>query len=70
MRLFEGKHRQRLTTMNVKGSPASNGKRLLAGTVQFDSPTSFYGDVLTAVFGLTGKIVKVDCALLATFPAE
>jgi Tol biopolymer transport system component len=66
----DGKQRKRLTAMNVKGSPQSNGKRLLAGTVQFDSATSFYGDVLTEVFGLTGKIVKVECPLLANFPDE
>ena len=61
---LDGSNRRRLTFMNKAGYSELNGHRLLAGAMSFDSDHSFYGDVLTAVFGLAGKIVKVNCTSL------
>jgi hypothetical protein len=57
----DGTGRRRLTFMNRRGGPQSVGHYRLAGVISFDSDRSFYGDVMTFPFGLTGKIVRVTC---------
>lgn len=56
----DGSHKQRLTWMNVRGSPQSVGKFRLAGTVSFLSGDSFLGGVMTRSFGLVGKTIRVS----------
>jgi Tol biopolymer transport system component len=56
----DGGNKQRLSFMNKKGHPHSDGHPMWAGLVAW-SPGGdwFYGDVQTTLLGLKGKIVKV-----------
>jgi hypothetical protein len=57
---LDGSHKQRLTSLSVQGSSQSNGGRQLAGSLTVIDDHTFYGDVLTKIFGLVGYIVKVE----------
>lgn len=57
---LEGGHKQRLTFMNERNHPQSDNRFRLAGSLSFSADNSFYGDVLTKSFGLTGYIVQVQ----------
>lgn len=56
---LDGSHKRRLTYMNVRNSPQSLDKFMLAGSLSFLSAYSFLGDVMTQSLGLTGKIVRM-----------
>ena len=56
---LDGGHKRRLTYMNVRNSPQSVNKFMLAGSLSFISDDSFLGDVMTQSLGLVGKIVRV-----------
>ena len=57
----DGSNKRRLTFMNVTGDPQSVNQIRLAGSPSFTSNTDFFADVMTASFGLTGKIIHVSC---------
>jgi hypothetical protein len=57
---LDGGNKQRLTYLSVQGSSQSNGGRQLAGSLTVLDDHTFYGDVLTKIFGLVGHIVKVE----------
>ncbi|HEY0748006.1 MAG TPA: hypothetical protein VGD63_15005 [Steroidobacteraceae bacterium] len=53
----DGTRKQRLTFMNKRDHPQSEGRFRLAGSLSFESDTEFFGDVMTKSLGLTGYIV-------------
>jgi tricorn protease-like protein len=59
----DGARKRRLTFMNKRNHPQSEGKFRLAGSLSFVSDTEFFGDVMTKSFGLTGYIVHAQITM-------
>lgn len=56
---YDGSDKQRITWMNKKNSPQCQNAYRLAGVACFDTDSTFYGDIMTNPFGLSGYSVKV-----------